>query len=133
MNRRDTSPGHSQRVLLVDDNVDTAEMLADYLRDCGHHVAVANEPKIALALAPAFAPQVALLDIGLPLMDGYELAARLRSLTGGSECRFIAVTGFGRNGDRVRSSAAGFECHLVKPVDVEALERLVRGNGPGTV
>jgi CheY-like chemotaxis protein len=122
-------PQRSRRVLLVDDNCDAAELLAEYLRECGHRVAIATEPKIALELGRTFTPEVVLLDIGLPFMDGYELAARLRSQSRGAIYRFIAVTGYGRDRDRELSSAAGFEHHLVKPVDVEGLEKIIRADG----
>jgi CheY-like chemotaxis protein len=81
---------------------------------------VAHDGPEALAAAPGFVPEVALLDIGLPVMDGYELARRLRSLLGAG-LRLIAVTGYGQEHDRLRSFQAGFDEHLVKPVDLPAL------------
>lgn len=105
-----------RRILVVDDNADAAEMVAMLLRTDGHQVVIAHDPVAALGVIGSFVPEVALLDIGLPVMDGYELAGRLREQTA-SRCRFIALTGYGQDGDRERSVAAGFEGHLVKPVD----------------
>jgi PAS domain S-box-containing protein len=116
---------HQRRVLIVDDNVDVAELMADVLRDQGHEVAVAHDGAAALRLAETFRPEAALVDIGLPVMDGYELAVNLRARLGVACPRLIAITGYGQPGDRVRTAAAGFERHLVKPVDVDRLLALV--------
>lgn len=113
-----------RRVLVVDDNVDAAEMLAEWLRDCGHDVEVAHAGEQALDMVRALPPDVVLLDLGLPEMDGYEVARRLRS-TLGAGTRLIAVTGYGQAQDRDRSRRAGFDHHMVKPVDVHALETLL--------
>jgi signal transduction histidine kinase/CheY-like chemotaxis protein len=115
----------SKRVLLVDDNRDAAELLAEALREPGHQVEVANDPVVALEAAARFHPEVAILDIGLPVMDGYELAARLRALPGLASCRLIALTGYGQEHDRARSQSGGFERHLVKPVDLDTLMLVV--------
>jgi CheY-like chemotaxis protein len=124
----DAAREQPRRVLLVDDNLDSLELLADYLRECGHQVATASHPTAALAQAQAFSPEVAVLDIGLPGMDGYELAGRLRDQLGPG-CRLIALTGYGQERDRDLSARAGFERHLLKPVDVEALATMIaRGN-----
>ena len=112
-----TAPG--LRVLVVDDNIDAAELLAEALQAAGHATRVAHDAPQALAAARSFAPQVAVLDIGLPVMDGYELAARLRAE--GLAPRLMAVTGYGQETDRERSRAAGFERHLVKPIDLDEL------------
>lgn len=109
------------RILLVDDNIDAAELLADALRALGHAVAIANDGPAALALAPDFHPEIGLLDIGLPVMDGYELARRLRAQVGDDPLRLIAVTGYGQDADRERSRRAGFEQHFVKPVELAPL------------
>ena len=108
-----------RRILIVDDNADAAELLGMLLRANGHSVVLAHDPLEALRVAKDFQPQVALLDIGLPVMDGYELAARLRSKT--AACRLIALTGYGQDADRKRSEASGFDGHLVKPVDLDLL------------
>ncbi|MCU1280782.1 MAG: Histidine kinase, partial [bacterium] len=114
-----------RRVLVVDDNEDAAELLSEMLRTVGHEVAVANDPLAALAVAKEFQPDVAVLDIGLPVMDGYELAAKMRESRSAHGCRMIALTGYGQDHDRVRSEAAGFAEHLVKPVDMGKLLSLV--------
>ena len=113
-------PGRGRRVLLVDDNHDAAELLAEVLRASGHRVAVASDGPTALRVAAEFHPDRALLDIGLPVMDGYELARRLRSQLG--PVRLIAVTGYGQPDDRARAKQAGFDAHLVKPVDLDELK-----------
>jgi PAS domain S-box-containing protein len=108
----------ARRVLVVDDNEDAAGMLAELLEAVGHDVRVAHDGPEALSVAPGFEPDVALLDIGLPIMDGYELAARLRAQ---GATRLMAVTGYGQRHDRQRSRDAGFERHFVKPVDSNEL------------
>lgn len=113
------------RVMLVDDNVDAAESLALLLRLWGHEVAVANDGPTALRTAEAHHPQVALLDIGLPGMDGYELARRLRQQADQEPTVLVALTGWGQEEDRRRSQEAGFDHHLVKPVDLSALQELL--------
>jgi signal transduction histidine kinase/ActR/RegA family two-component response regulator len=128
---RDRSPSpskaQSRRVLIVDDNNDAADSLADLLRDVGHEVEVAYSPVAGLKLAEAFRPEVAVLDIGLPVMDGYELATRLRSNPVTANCLLIALTGYGQTHDRIRSEEGGFLYHLVKPVDIVQLFRIVAG------
>lgn len=115
-----------RRVLVVDDNQDSAELLRTMLRIAGHDVTIAHDPLAALALAERFAPEVAVLDIGLPVMDGYELAARLRLLPETATCKLVAVTGYGQSEDRSRSERAGFAIHLVKPIDVERLIQILQ-------
>ena len=118
---------HGQRVLVVDDNHDAAAMLSAALGELGHDVAVAEDGPTAIALAETFKPEVAFLDIGLPVMDGYELAQRLRRLPGmPPDLRLVAVSGFGQKQDLRRSSEAGFAAHLVKPVRLDALMTLVQ-------
>jgi CheY-like chemotaxis protein len=121
------------RVLIVDDNVDAAVMLHELLGGIGHQVAVAHDGMSALEVASAFWPDVALLDIGLPVMDGYELARRMRDQAGGRRLRLIAVTGYGQEADRARSRQAGFDHHLVKPIALEALVPLLSGAGAAGV
>jgi signal transduction histidine kinase len=112
-----------RRVLIVDDNPDVVEVLAELLRMSGHEVAVAHDAPEALRLAGPFQPEVAVLDIGLPVMDGYELARRLR--LGDPALRLVALTGYGQAEDRARSRAAGFQEHLVKPIDGDVLLAVV--------
>jgi signal transduction histidine kinase/DNA-binding response OmpR family regulator len=111
-------------VLVVDDNVDAALMLADLLTTLGYETRVAHDPAAVLGSAEQV-PDIALVDIGLPAMDGYELARRLRELPAWSSVKMLAVTGYGQPGDRKRSLEAGFDQHLVKPIDVATLERFL--------
>ena len=106
------------RVLVVDDNHDAARLLAESLTHHGHAALVALDGPSALRVAQDFEPHIALLDIGLPGMDGYELAGRLRQTPGLGDVRLIAVTGYGQESDRRRSAEAGFDTHLVKPIDL---------------
>ncbi|MBS1816862.1 MAG: response regulator [Acidobacteria bacterium] len=120
-----TAPGTARvhdalRVLIVDDNRDAAEMIGAALQMHGYTTAVAFDGPDALALAPSFQPDVALLDIGLPAMDGYELAGRLRAM-GLTGLTLVAVSGYGQVTDQERSHEAGFDAHLVKPVDLDQL------------
>ena len=115
------APGTGRRVMLVDDNEDAASTLAQWLRDAGHDVAVVHDPVTALAAYRAYRPDVAILDIGLPVMDGYELLRRLKAINEVTPCMFLALTGYGRNADRERCLATGFLQHFVKPVDPAAL------------
>jgi len=110
-------------LLVVDDNQDAADVLAEALRAAGHNVRVAYNGPTALTLVEQFQPAVAILDIGLPVMDGYELAARLREFR--PTTRLLAVTGYGQERDQERSRAAGFDQHLIKPVDPTRLVALV--------
>jgi CheY-like chemotaxis protein len=114
------------RVLLVDDNRDAAEMLAESLRALGHAVQVAHDGPQALEIASREVPDVALLDIGLPVIDGYEVLARLRALPSWKDVRTIALTGYGLQNDRDRTKEAGFDEHLVKPVDVAEVDAKLR-------
>jgi len=114
-----------RRVLIVDDNTDAADLLGELLRAEGHEVEVAYSAADALAAVKGFRPEVAVLDIGLPVMDGYELATHLRANPGTAGCRLIALTGYGQIHDRARSESSGFEHHLVKPVDIDTLTSLV--------
>jgi len=116
-----SSPGSPRRILLVDDNADAADSMAELLRDCGHEVLVAYGPVEALASATAFAPDVAVLDIGLPIMDGYELSQELRKCLGSGMPAMIALSGYGQTRDRERSAECGFAAHLVKPPDIDEL------------
>ena len=106
-----------RRVLVVDDNEDALELLADVLRDAGHEVTTAPDGPTALKVLKTFHADVAILDIGLPVMDGYELAGRLRAELGKELPRLIALTGYGQESDRARAKQAGFAEHLTKPVE----------------
>lgn len=119
--------GPPRRILVVDDNEDAAEMLATILRARGHQVEVALDGPQALSIAERFEPEVGVLDIGLPVMDGYALCRALRERNGGADMLIVAVTGYGRLRDRVEALGSGFDDHLVKPVDVDdLLERMAR-------
>jgi PAS domain S-box-containing protein len=118
-------PASRHRILIVDDNPDAATLLADSLTARGHTTRVAHDGPAALRLADEFLPDVALLDIGLPVMDGYELAHRLRERPPLRHIRLIAVTGYGQADDRRRSREAGFDVHLVKPVQLKQLGALL--------
>jgi signal transduction histidine kinase len=115
----------SRRILVVDDDSDTAETLSMLLELLGDEVSVANDGMAALAAVERVHPSVILLDIGMPGMDGYEVARRLRDLPGGSQLSLIALTGWGQREDRERSHGAGFDHHLVKPVALATLETLL--------
>jgi len=117
--------GRVLQVMIVDDNVDAAEMLAMLLETAGHRVSVEHDARAALARAPGDAPDVFLLDIGLPGMDGTELARRLRALPECAGAVLVAVTGYGQDSDRERTQAAGFDHHLVKPLDMQTLFALL--------
>ena len=118
----------SRRVLVVDDNTDSAESLAILLQMQGHDVRMAYDGPSALAAAREHRPELVLLDIGLPAgMDGYELAQRLRPEAGLESAVIVAVTGYGQEEDRRRAEDAGFDGHLVKPVDMQKLWRLLAG------
>jgi CheY-like chemotaxis protein len=116
-----------QRVLLVDDNEDALDLLSALVERAGHEVVVAHDGLEALAALERFQPSVAVVDIGMPVMDGYELAARIRTQHGGARVYLLALTGYGQPADRARGSAAGFDGHLVKPVDLAHLLRLIAG------
>jgi signal transduction histidine kinase/ActR/RegA family two-component response regulator len=123
---RTAAGGRRRRVMIVDDNEDAAELLAEGLRRCGHDVRVAFEGPRGIDLARAWQPHVGLLDLGLPVMDGYELGRRLRELPEAAGIQLIAVTGYGQDSDRKRSNAAGFARHLVKPVDLAQIDNQIR-------
>jgi PAS domain S-box-containing protein len=116
-----------QRVLVVDDNADGANTLARLLTAHGHTVEVYHDPVAALAAIERFRPDVALLDIGLPVLDGYQLAARIHALPAGRLCRLVALTGYGQATDRARSQASGFAAHMVKPISGAEALRVVAG------
>jgi CheY-like chemotaxis protein/two-component sensor histidine kinase len=114
-----------RRVLVVDDNVDSAESLAMLLRLGGHEIETAYDGLQAVESAERFKPDLILLDIGLPRLDGYDAAIRIRERTNGREVVLVAVTGWGQDEDRRRTREAGFDAHLTKPVDMAALTSLL--------
>jgi CheY-like chemotaxis protein len=113
------------RVLVVDDNHDAAEAAAVFLSLAGHEVKAVGDGVEALTSAPVFAPDVVVLDIGLPLMDGYEVARRLRELPQTRASLLVALTGYGQQGDRERAQGAGFDHHLTKPAEPDQLLALI--------
>ena len=112
------------RVLVADDNRDSADGIATLLQFDGHDVRVAYSGIDALRLAEEFRPQLALLDIGMPGMNGHELARRIRASDIGRDILLVAVTGWGQEEDKRLAEAAGFDQHRVKPVDLDSLEPL---------
>jgi CheY-like chemotaxis protein len=116
---------HSRRVLVVDDNMDAAATLADLLALWGHDVRVAHTGATALETAREYQPDMVLLDIGLPGMDGYEVARRLRECEEMRGILLVAITGYGQEEDRRRSQEAALDYHLTKPVDPEALQEVL--------
>jgi signal transduction histidine kinase len=114
-----------RRVLIVDDNQDAAESIAQYLQLEGHEVKSVSDGLLALACAPVFAPQIVVLDIGLPMMDGYEVARRLRRLPATEHALLVAMTGYGQKEDQLRAVEAGFDRHFVKPTDPRMLVQLI--------
>ncbi|HEX6267341.1 MAG TPA: response regulator [Burkholderiales bacterium] len=124
-------PAGGKRVLVVDDNMDAAESIAVYLRLEGHEVRTVSDGAQAVAIAQVFAPQVAVLDIGLPGMSGYEVARRLRQKGAGALGLLIALTGYGQKEDRARSEDAGFHHHFVKPADPRDIQAAIAGWAAG--
>ena len=120
------------RILVVDDNVDAAQLLADLLEAAGYHTLAAHDGPSALDAAEMFRPEVAILDLGLPIMDGFELARLLLARPALAATKLIALTGYGQAEDRARTTAAGFAAHFVKPVDNNtlraAIEQLLHGS-----
>ncbi len=117
--------GDSRRVLVADDNQDTADSLAAILTLAGHEVRVAHDGLTAVSIAQAFRPEVALLDIGMPGLDGYAVASALRKQSGGRDIFLIALTGWGQEEDIRQAQSAGFDTHLTKPVDPDRIRSLV--------
>jgi CheY-like chemotaxis protein len=116
-----------RRVLIVDDDVDATEMLAQALKAAGHEVREEHDGTSALVAAAQFQPDVVLLDLGLPGMDGIEVARRMRSYPQLGDVRIVALTGFGQGSARTRSAAVGIESLLVKPVDMQTIMDAVTG------
>ena len=121
--------GKGLRVLIVEDNVDSAETLAELIEIWGYDVRIAHHGQAAVRVASAFQPEVVLLDIGLPGIDGYEVATLLREEAGLVQPTLIALTGYGQEADRRRALSAGFDMHLTKPVNPEHLKRVLAQAG----
>jgi CheY-like chemotaxis protein len=118
-----------QRVLLVDDNADSTEPLSLLLQAKGHETRIAVEGAEAITVADDFQPDCVVLDLGLPGMDGYEVARRLRERPYGPRLTLVALTGWAGKDVRVKAAEAGFDYHLVKPVNWEELEHIVTAEG----
>jgi CheY-like chemotaxis protein len=116
-----------RRILIVEDNDDTRQMLHEALAFSGHDVREARDGATALTLAAESRPDVALIDIGLPDVDGYEVARRLRAAPGGRRMCLVAITGYGQAEDQRRAYDAGFDAHLTKPVAPERLKQVMAG------
>jgi CheY-like chemotaxis protein len=114
-----------QRLMVIDDNKDAAESMSMLFELWGHEVICAFDGHTALATAAKFRPDAVFLDIGLPGMDGYEVAERLRELPESARTVLVAITGYGQDEDRRRSREAGIDHHLVKPVAPETLQKLL--------
>ena len=113
------------RILIVDDHEDTAEMLSMLLTGKGHDTLVALDGTTALAAAASFQPHIGLLDLSLPGMSGYELAQHLRAVPGLARIRLVAVTGHGSDAHRARARAVGFDEHILKPINLEAMDAVL--------
>jgi CheY-like chemotaxis protein len=120
-----------RRVMVVEDNADGLETLMALLEMLGHEVAGAADGGQAVRLAAEFQPQVVLLDLGLPVMDGFEVARRLRQDPASRDVFIAALTGWGAEGDRRRTAEAGFDAHLTKPVELPALEAVLARSAQG--
>lgn len=118
-------PAHRFKILVVDDNPDSALSMAMMLSMMGHDTRTAHDGESAVATAESFLPDVVLLDIGLPKLNGYEVAQRIREQAWGVSMYLIAVTGWGQDEDRQRSTEVGLNQHMVKPVEPAALEKLL--------
>jgi CheY-like chemotaxis protein len=121
----DTAPQIRRRILVADDNSDALESLATLLELGGHEVFSAANGALALEAAERNLPEVALLDIGMPKLDGYEVARRIRAQPWGRSMTLVALTGWGQESDRRRSGEAGFDSHMVKPLDLDKLMELL--------
>jgi len=130
--QRPTTAPVRHRLLIVDDNQDAAESMAMLLRFKGHEVRVAHDGPAALKLASSYRPQIVLLDIGMPGMDGYEVARQWRALPGSEFTVLAALTGWGQENERRRTTEAGFDHHLVKPVDLKELEKVFTAFASGS-
>jgi CheY-like chemotaxis protein len=119
------APAIPRRILIADDNVDALDSTARLLEHAGHEVFSATDGALALQAAERHLPEIVLLDIGMPVLDGYEVARRIRAAPWGRGLTLVAITGWGQETDRRRSREAGFDSHLVKPVDPGQLAALL--------
>jgi len=126
-------PMLAKRVLVVDDNIDAATTLQLLLKSLGHETCVVYDGLQAIRMAVEFRPDIVLLDIGMPGLDGYEVARRLRVLKRERPLRIVAITGWGQEADRARSREAGFDLHLVKPVDPNTLTNVLASSNGATL
>ena len=122
---RAQSATSARRILIADDNVDSAASLAALLRLLGNEVRTAKDGAAAVEMFAAYQPDLALLDIGMPNLNGYDACRRIRELPSGKQAVLIALTGWGNDDDRRLSAEAGFDHHLVKPVDLKDITRIV--------
>lgn len=121
--------GHSRRVLIVDDNQDTLDLLVMGIEMLGHEVFSAVDGASALAVVAAQRPDIAFMDVGLPDMDGYELARRIREGEATARMRLVALTGYSQATDRERALRAGFDAHLTKPVNLKKIQETLQALG----
>jgi CheY-like chemotaxis protein len=119
------APTYRARILVADDNRDAADTLSAILELDGHEVRTAYDGAEAVQIAAQFAPQIALLDIGMPNLDGYQTARRIREQSWGSSMLLVALTGWGQEQARRQATEAGFNCHLVKPGDPQTIGALI--------
>ncbi|HTA19080.1 MAG TPA: response regulator, partial [Polyangia bacterium] len=129
ISRRDS---HARVILIVEDGPDNRETLQELLEALGHTVHVAADGVEGVDVALSVRPEVALVDIGLPRMDGFEVARRVRAALG-RQIFLVALTGYGQPEDRTRAAVAGFDAHLTKPMDLDALERMLATLAPDAV
>lgn len=123
----EVAPVAGRRILVVEDNEDAAVLLEMSLVQMQHDVRVVSNAGDALALVEHWVPEIAILDIGLPGLDGYQLACRLRAIPQLSQLRLIALTGYGSTADRDRARRAGFDAHVIKPARMDALRAVLLG------
>ncbi len=116
-----------RRVVVADDNVDAADAMAMFVETLGVEVRTVYEGLETVSVVEAFRPDLVLLDIAMPGLDGHEIARKIRGEDWGEEVMLVALTGWGREEDKRRTREAGFDGHLVKPVDFDGLERLIAG------
>src|SRR5688572_13375802 len=118
-----SSPLPSRRILVVDDSLDAAQSFALLLATMGHQAEFITDPRVALETARRLRPEIVFLDIGMPEIDGYQVARRLRAVFG-AEMRIVAVTAYGEDEHRKGTREAGFDAHVLKPVDIEIVESI---------